>query len=379
MAKIIAPGLFLLSIALLVGITTSCGGRATGSQTNPSCQGTACLNWTTSKADFCQQFSSIPNEAFQAVPKSADFTLPITIFYKVLQTNASGTLVNTTPEQSWRVPSGQGSVLPICHAAQTGTTEVDTQTLQLTCVTNRALPNGSTSANCVGAELTNVIVNPFIGDFTKEVAGRMALGSPQLNDLRISSTADSRTADLKTADVGSSSARQMLWAPSALSPGAQVDCTSTCDNQSGICIHVSSTVLNVNLQNLVNSWKPGTSINKATATAALGVTDNCDRSSTLVNDKGLVANKGSKPCSVPLDFQGQPVMVNVPHEVVGEATVGASKRQVDFWASKELQLELPGDLAIYGGPILYISEPIGQNRTAVDFRTPTACVRVHEH
>jgi hypothetical protein len=176
---------------------------------------------------------------------------------------------------------------------------------------------------------------------------------------------------------GQPSSPKTSWAPSALSPGASVDCTSVCDNESGICIHVSSTELSIRLLNLVNSWKPGTAIDKAAATAALGVTDQCDRSSSVIDAKGRISNTGTKPCAVPMDFEGQPVMVDVPHEVAGRSAIGANNRQIDFLASKELQLDLPDDLQLYGGPILYVSEPTG--RRVIDLRTPTACVRVHEH
>lgn len=379
--KTCAPVLTVLSILIcLTALVTSCGRRNTPPPPNPSCQGVACVNWTVTKADFCEQFGTPPNEAFQAMPSNGDLTLPINIFFKVIQTNAAGVVVNITAEQQWLIASGQGLTLPICQAARTGTTEIDTQTLNVTCETNRRLPNGSTSASCSGGELTNTIVKFFSGNFVREYASRRAKNLPLLNAPPLAVEGESKGMDSGKPDNKSLLMRATTtWAPAALSSGAEADCTSICDNETGICIHVSSTIVNASLLNLINNWQPGKSIDKSTAAAALGATDKCERSSSLIDAQGMVSNKGTNACGVPMDFEGQPIMLDVPHEVVGRSTIGALNRQVVFSPAKELRLELPDDLSVYGGPVLYVSEPTDKDRRVVDLRTPTSCVRIHEH
>jgi hypothetical protein len=368
-------GLLVASVIMLSILSTTCGKRPSGSTANPNCQGSGCVIWSTTKADFCQQFTpKPPNEAFQVTPKDYHFNLPISVFYQVIQTNASGVSNPPLAEQQWLIPTSQGSIIPICQAAQLGTTEIYTQTIKVNCETNRPLPNGSTSADCTAAELTNFIVNSFAGNFTREVASRMARKLLPLNAIRVDAgESDSKNYSSKP------SRKQIVWAPSALSPGVEADCTSVCDNDTAICIHVSSTELSSGMLNLINGWKPGASISKGTAATTLGIKDQCQRSSTVIDAKGTISNTGTQDCAVPMDFQGQPVFVIVPNEIAGQSTIGAKNRQVDFLATKEFQLELPTDLNVYGGPILYISEPTGPNRRVIDLRTPTACVRVHEH
>jgi len=140
---------------------------------------------------------------------------------------------------------------------------------------------------------------------------------------------------------------------------------------------VSSTTLNSKLLNLVGNWSPGKGLDKAELMSALGVgTDKCNRSSAVITKTGILSNKGDA-CSIKLDLSDEVGALAVPTEVAGRAESPASGKRVLFDTLKELRLGLPGDLDVYGGPILEISAPA--NTRVVDIRTQNACVRVHEH
>src|SRR5207302_3577005 len=117
------------------------------------CVGDACTNWSTTHADFCQQFDPThPNLAYQATSQSGDFTFPIHIYYGVIQRSPAGIDLPETAEQHRHVDS-TGLILPTCHSAIVGG-QIYTQRLHLHCETNRDMTSSSTSADCnVGEKL----------------------------------------------------------------------------------------------------------------------------------------------------------------------------------------------------------------------------------
>ena len=86
--------------------------------------------------------------------------------------------------------------------------------------------------------------------------------------------------------------------------------------------------------------------------SALGVgTDKCNQSSAVITKTGILSNKGDA-CSIKLDLSDEVGALAVPTEVAGRAESPASGKRVLFDTLKQLRLGLPGDLDVYGGPIL---------------------------
>jgi hypothetical protein len=316
---------------------------------NPSpvtaCSGNSCLSWTGNVQSFCQSYTgSKQNEAYQASPRIYSYTLPITAFFKVIQRDPNGVDVFTTGEQTVSVGSSSGQVLPICHAA-TVNGEILTQRLQLTCVTNRQLANGATSANCNAQELTSAVVEIDIGvrkAFTRR------------------------------------DTEKHIFAPRALSATQVMSCTDACDG-SGECIPIASAELHSKLFNLINNWQPGQGVSKAQLVTAVGAaSDECKRSDSVIDKSGHIANTAKDPCAFEFETAGEKSHLTLPKTVDGQLNSASDGRRALFSRTNEaLQLELPGDMSAYNGPLSEVTAPT--NRTAIDFRTPTMCFRVTQH
>lgn len=342
--------ILVLLITLCIGCL-SCGGGGVSTPTPvTSCAGAACLNFSVVQEDYCQQFDpKKPNAAYFATAKLSSFSLPIYLYYQVIETDPQGVDQPPSPEQQRLVVQG-GLATPSCQAAQINGV-IYTQRLFVLCETDRQMPNGANHTSCTPAEQLQLTVQINYG-----------------NSARIPMHLNSK---------------DRVYAPRALNPTDVVDCAVACTTTSDVpCLNFSSTAVSAKLLNLVNNWQPGKPLTKNDAMAAMGVSnDKCSRSDSLLESTGRLRNSAPNSCAISLgtigEEQGDEASVTIPTVVSGYAQAGSSDRRIAFDSGKELQLVLPGDLGVYGGSIWSMSAPAGAS--AIDIRTPAACVRIHEH
>jgi hypothetical protein len=345
----------LIVIAAMCLIFLSCRQAPPTNQVAKNCAGRPCVNFTmASEADSPQCTS--PNLVYHANAANPDFTLPITLFYSTYRLAPDGTVLPETAQSQNTINDRGGLDTQICSADVVVGQPTVTQDLHLKCITNRPMPNGSTSANCTAQEQTDFILKP-------SDAGA-----------KLSSTSYT----LYTTDAHK---KNVLYAPSALSTTGNIvgdveECNQLCPKAQH-CIRVSSTSFNGGLRNLIGGWSTGRIVTKSQVVKALGIPDTCNRSDQIVNSKGLVENVSDKRCLVPLTFEGTDIKLTIADKVDGRAGMSASGKHVEFEPYRGMSIEFPGDDSVYGGEILGIAAP--NKTTVVDMRTPTSCIRVDEH
>ncbi len=324
---------------------TACGKPPPEESLPTSCLGDKCLYWTTAEFASCEQINDDKrNLAYQTQPQHWRLTRPINLFFKVIQKDPGGTDIHESGEQVYRVSAREPTLLPICTVAKYNGIIV-TQRIHPNCITNRTLPNNATSADCTADEQKAAEIIPTDTSF-RYIGAKFISGS-------------------------------QISAPSTAAIGKSIDCSNVCGpNGTGECFRIRSRDLNAKLFNLVNAWKPGLPVDKKQLMAVAGLKDDkCNRENAVLSNSGAVSNKGEY-CPLEFDTDGETSKLEILPSIEGSVVVRNGNKQVLFEnPGKALQLQLPGDIAVFGGPVVNVSVPSATS--AIDVRTHLMCFRIY--